>query len=246
MIIDIHAHIWGNRLNETKEHVLRGIDRYGIDKIYISGLQSYVSDEAEIACLNEAVHQFMKEQPNRVGGAVYVNPLHHNVLDVIKRATQDQGFEMIKLWLCTTADHPAVDPIMEYAESNGLPVLFHVFKKYGGGVRNESVGSNLATIARRHPQTKILMAHLGGNRYDGVPAVRDLKNVWCDHSGGIGHGEELDYAVEQLGADRVLFGTDNGYVQNIGMVLGADLTPQQREQIFYKNALKLLDRNFRL
>lgn len=246
MIIDIHAHIWGNRLKETKENVLKGIDRYGIDKIYISGLQSYVSDEAEIAYLNDAVYQFIKEHPQRIGGAVYVNPLHSNVLDVIKRATQEQGFEMIKLWLCTTADHPAVDPIMEYARENGLPVLFHVFKKYGGGVANESVGSQLANIARRHPKTKVLMAHLGGNRYDGVPAVRDLKNVWCDHSGGLGQAEELDYAVEQLGADRVLFGTDNGFVQNIGMVLGADLTSAQRELIFYKNAQKLLDPTFRL
>lgn len=246
MIIDIHAHIWGNRLKESKEIILKGIDRYGIDKVYISGLQSYASDEKEISYLNDAVYQFAKEEPERIGGAVYVNPLHENVLDVIKRATQEQGFEMIKLWLCTTADHPSVDPIMEYAEQNGLPVLFHVFKKSNGGVANESIGSHLANIARRHPRTKILMAHFGGSAYDGIPAIRDLKNVWSDQSGTPYHGEEITYAVEQLGEDRVVFGTDNAFITNIAQVMAAPLTEAQQDKIFYQNALKLLDRNYRL
>lgn len=246
MIIDIHAHIWGKRLEKSKTDVLRGIHRYGIDRIYISGLQSAVSDEAEIAYLNEAVYQFMKEQPEWVGGAVYVNPLHSNALDVVKRATEERGFEMIKFWLCTTADHPSVDPIMDYAEANGLPVLFHVFKKSVGSVPNETVGSQLAEIARRHPKTKVLMAHFGGSAYDGIPAVRDLPNVWCDQSGTPFHGEELTYAIEQLGIDRVVFGSDNAYVTNIGQVLGAELTQEQQDKVFYRNALKLLDRNYRL
>ncbi len=246
MIIDIHAHIWGHSVEESKANVLRGIERYGIDKVYISALWHHISDEEEIRFLNDATYRFMKEEPERIGGAVYVNPLHDNTLDIIKRATQEQGFEMIKLWICTLADHPSVDPIMAYAEENGLPVLFHVFKKSRNQLPTESVGSQLASIALRHPKTKILMAHLGGSCYDGIPAVRELPNVWCDHSGGLGHSGDLDYAVEQLGVDRVLFGTDNGFVTNIGMVMGADLTQEQRDKVFCKNALRLLDRNHRL
>lgn len=247
MIIDIHAHIWGGDIQEHKRRVMAGIDRYGIDKVYISGLKNHISDEEEIAFLNEAVYQFMKEQPERIGGAVYVNPLHKNVLDVIKRATEEQGFEMIKLWCCTTLDDPSVDPIMVYAEENGLPVLFHAFKKSNDrpGVM-EYTGAQQANIARRHPKTKILMAHFGGSAYDGIPAIRDLKNVWSDQSGTPYHGEEITYAVEQLGEDRVVFGTDNAYITNIGQVMGADLTQKQRDKIFYKNALNLLDRSYRL
>lgn len=246
MIIDIHAHIWGKKIDASKEGVLAACDKFGIDRIYISGLQNYVSDEAEVDFLNSAVAQFMKEEPERIGGAVYVNPQNKNVMDVIKRATEEQGFEMIKLWCCTFADDPSVDPIMDYAEANGLPVLFHSFKKSCAQVPNESTGIHIANIARRHPKTKILMAHFGGSCYDGIPCVRDLPNVWCDQSGTIYHGDTLNYAVEHLGAERVLFGTDNCYLPNIGQVLGADLTEAQRELIFCKNAQKLLDRNFRL
>ncbi len=249
MIIDIHAHIWGKvpeRLVATKEQLIMNAKDFGIDRIYVSGLAHYISDEAEIDYLNNEVYKFMKEEPQLIGGAVYVNPENKNVLDVLKRTTEEQGFEMIKLWCCTFADVPAMDPIMEYAAENGLPVLFHSFKKSSGQVPNETTGIHVANIARRHPKTKILMAHLGGSAFDGIPAIRDFKNVWCDHSGTIYHGEDLNYAVDNIGAERILYGTDNLYLPNIGQVLGADLTDDEKDMIFYKNAQKLLDRSFRL
>ena len=246
MIIDIHAHIWGSRIESNKASILTAMDRYNIDRVYVSGLQSKESDEAEIAFLNDAVAQYIREQPERIGGAVYINPTHSNTLDVVRRAIEEQGFEMIKLWCCTFADDPSVDPVMEYAEQAGVPVLFHSFKKSTVQVKNETTGVHVANIARRHPRTKILMAHFGGSAYHGIPAVRDLPNVWCDMCGSPYMGEELDYAKEFLGAERMLFGSDNAFLSNIGQVMGADLTEEERELIFWKNARKLLDRNFRL
>lgn len=249
MIIDIHTHVWGFNPEKDKSDLLKAMERYDLDRIYVSGLQSKISDEEEVARLNGIVYDFMQQEPEKIGGAVYVNPLHANVLDIIKRAVEEQGFEMIKLWVCTYADHPSVDPIMEYGEATGVPVLFHSFHKANGQAENESTSIHIANIARRHPKTKILMAHLGGNCYDGIPCIRDLKNVWVDTSGStFFHGDDLNYTVEQIGAERVLFGTDmpGGCGSNIGQVLGAELTDAQRDLIFYKNAQKLLDRNFRL
>lgn len=249
MIIDIHTHIWGTRSENDKINLLAAMDRYHVDRIYVSGLQSRTSDREEIARLNSLVYEFMQQEPERVGGAVYVNPRHKDVLDVIQRAVEEQGFEMIKLWICTHADDPAVDPIMEYAERTGVPVLFHAFRKSTEQVENESTGIHVANIARRHPKTKILMAHLGGSCYDGIPAIQELKNVWVDNSGfRLFRGDDLNYTIERIGAERILLGTDmpGCCASNIGQVLGADLTQAQRELIFYKNAQKLLNRNFRL
>ena len=61
MIIDIHAHIWGSRVESDKANILTAMDRYGIDRVYVSGLRSKVSDEAEIAFLNAAVAQYIQE-----------------------------------------------------------------------------------------------------------------------------------------------------------------------------------------
>ena len=246
MIIDIHAHLSSRCVEAGRQKILNAAERYGIDRIYVSSLMDFYSDEEQIQFLNNLVAEFMRDEPDVVGGAVYVNPHHKNTLDVIKRATEEQGFEMIKLWCCTYADDPSVDPIMEYAAQTGLPVLFHAFRKSTPQVANESTGIHVANIARRHPQTKVIMAHFGGTSYDGIPCVRDIKNVWCDQSGTAFHGEELEYAVEMLGADRVLFGTDGAFINNLAQVKGAPLTEDQRELILFRNAQKLLDRNFRL
>lgn len=250
MIIDIHTHVWGFNPEKDKSDLLKAMERYDLERIYVSGIQGKIPDENEVIWLNSLVYDFMQEEPEKVGGAVYVNPLLSNTMDIIKRAIEEQGFEMIKLWISTCADHPSVDPIMEYAEKAGVPVLFHAFHKATGQRNeNESTGIHIANIARRHPKTKILMAHLGGNCYDGIPCIRDLKNVWVDTSGStFFHGDDLNYTVEQIGAERILFGTDmtGGCGSNIGQVLGAELTDEQKDMIFYKNAQKLLDRNFRL
>ena len=137
---------------------------------------------------------------------------------------------------------------MDYAEEMGVPVLLHAIHDSIRQPENCSTAVHIANIARRHPGTKILMAHFGGNCYHGIPAIRDVPNVWCDMSGPSFHGEELDYVVEQLGAERILFGTDmpGPYITNYAQVMGAELTETQRQLILHKNAKKLLDRAFRL
>ncbi len=249
MIIDIHAHIWGKtpeRLEDSRNLLLKAGEDFGVDRIYVSGLCNYFSDEAEVDFLNSEVVKLMKEDPKLIGGAVYINPKNKNVMDVLRRANEEQGFEIIKLWCCTLADDPSVDPIMAYAADNGIPVLFHAFKNSIRVTPGDTYGIHIANIARRHPETKVIMAHYGGNAYDGIPSIRELKNVWCDLSGTASQGDDLNYAVEYLGAERLLFGTDNVYLRNIGQVLGADLTEEQREMVFYKNAQKILDENYRL
>ena len=47
---------------------------FGIDRIYVSGLCNKISDEDEIDYLNNEVYKFMQEEPELIGGAVYVNP----------------------------------------------------------------------------------------------------------------------------------------------------------------------------
>ena len=70
MIIDIHTHVWAGAYEANKASLLKAIDRFGLAKIYVSGLKSYQSDEEEIDLLNKMVYDFMREEPEKVGGAV--------------------------------------------------------------------------------------------------------------------------------------------------------------------------------
>jgi len=248
VVIDIHAHIWGGQVERCRALLLEAMERYGIDRVYVSGLQSLVPSCEEVERLNRAVAAFMREEPARIGGAVYCNPRNPDTVAVIRRGIEEQGFEMIKLWASVEADDPSVDPVLEYAEEAGIPVLVHAIHDSIRQPAGCSTAVHVANAARKHPKTKLLMAHFGGNCYHGIPAIRECKNVWCDMSGPSFHGGELDYAVESLGAERILFGSDmpGPYITNYGQVMGAELKEEQRQLILYKNALKLLDRGFRL
>ena len=69
--------------------------------------------------------------------------------------------------------------------------------------------------------------------------IQELPNVWTDFSGGPFRCDDIPYAVELLGAERVLFGTDNAYAMNYGQVMEAQLSREEREQILWKNAATL-------
>lgn len=113
---------------------------------------------------------------------------------------------------------------------------------------NESQGGNVATLARRYPELKIIMAHLGGNCYHGLPAIADCKNVWVDNSSSIFRGDDLSYAIKTIGVDRILFGSDmpGNFLVNLGQVLELPLSESDRDKILYKNALKVFDCNYRV
>ena len=83
---------------------------------------------------------------------------------------------------------------------------------------------------------------MSGDAYHGVKAIRKYNNVWTDISGSNFRNGEIDYTVKLLGADRVLFGTDAQgmpYHTNIGKLNEAAISDEDKEKIFWKNAVKL-------
>lgn len=248
MIIDAHTHIWGGDYDGSVRVLLRACDMFGISRLHVSGLKSHDPDEAEVAALNKDVYRFMNEQPGLVEGYCYVNPAHSNAVDVLKRGIEQYGMSGMKLWVATFCDDPRVFPLVELCIEANIPILIHSFHKAVGQLPFETTGVHVADLANRYPQAKLLMAHFGGNCYHGLKAVRDCPNVWHDFSGSPFRRDDLDYAVEQVGAERIVFGSDMPitYVVNYGQVEEAELTSEQRERIYYKNALELFDRSFKV
>ena len=129
-----------------------------------------------------------------------------------------------------------------------MPILFHAFHKAVDQLPFETCGNHIANLARRYPELKIIMAHFGGNAYHGIPPVRDLKNVWIDSSSSIFRGDEFRYVIEQVGVDRILFGSDapGNFIVNLGQVQELNLSKEDKDKILYKNTLHVFDPNFRL
>lgn len=248
MVIDVHTHLFGTDKCD-KELVLKAMDRYQIDKVYLSTIlgDPYPS-MALVEAANAATAQFMKEQPGKIEGYVYISPEHPNALDVLKRGIEDKGMAGIKLWISSFCDDPVVDPIAEQAMTYGIPVLIHSFHKTSGAYLHESNGFHVGNLARRFPKLKIIMAHLGGNAYHGIPCICDCPNVWVDYCLSSFFGDALQYTLDAIGPERVLHASDmpGNYIVNLGKLLETDLTEAERELVLYRNAQKLFDRSFKL
>ena len=87
------------------------------------------------------------------------------------------------------------------------------------------------------------MAHMTGVGRRGVQDVEDLPNVYVDTSGGWYDSEMAEYAVRHVGQDRVLYGSDypgRDYAPQVGRVEGANLPPEIKEKVLWRNAAALL------
>ena len=237
-IIDMHAHIWNGREQACADAMRRAAEHYGIEKILVSALGSHYPDKDEVRYLNEQTQKLIREDA-LFGGYVTVSPEHDNALEVLREGVEQQGMIGMKIWVSCLCDDACCDKLYDYCAQNDVPVLIHALKKTVGQLPKEATGVHVANAARRHPDTKFIMAHLGGNCYHGLPLVKELSNVWSDFSGGYCRREDVPYAVEQLGAERILFGTDNAYAMNLGQILDGDLSPVQQEQILYRNTAEL-------
>ena len=74
MIIDFHAHLWAR--DDAEEAMAAVAERHGLDRICVSGLESFVPDEDEVRRLNARVLRAMRRWPDLYVCFVYVNPRH--------------------------------------------------------------------------------------------------------------------------------------------------------------------------
>jgi hypothetical protein len=104
-------------------------------------------------------------------------------------------------------------------------------------------------LAEHFPDATIVFPHLGGSQKDifaRIAIVASHKNAHIDLSGsGIERVGILERAVKEIGADRVLYGSDftiNEPSGVIARVKNAFLTPADREMILFRNVERLLAR----
>jgi predicted TIM-barrel fold metal-dependent hydrolase len=70
--------------------------------------------------------------------------------------------------------------------------------------------------------------------------LRPAATVYLDTSGSVSEPGMLEFAVRQLGAERLLFATDANLEVNVARLYGAGLTPAQRERIGWTNFNEIL------
>ncbi len=194
--------------------------------------------------INDETIAMIKQYPGRIDGLCFLNPNHEwkHVEAEIDRCIA-AGLCGIKFEYEVNARSRLLDPIMEKVAAEDAFVLHHAWYKTTQGNPHESNPADVADLARRHPKTTILMAHLTAAGMRGVLDIQPYDNLLVDTSGSQPFYGIIEYAVNKLGDHRVLFGSDicgRDFGAQLGRVTGADLTEDQRERVLRLNAERLL------
>jgi predicted TIM-barrel fold metal-dependent hydrolase len=153
-----------------------------------------------------------------------------------------------------------VSPVVEVAEEFDVPILFGA----RSGEYAERDPTYIAPIAEKFPKAKIIVGDSGGKGFlygggwQAIIMAATYTNLFLEIGGA--PVEEIDLAVKNLGAERVVYGCDWGrpdprpylppghrdsylHWRNLNAVALSNTSEAQRDLILYKNAARLLKLN---
>ncbi len=250
--IDMHCHSWRFEKEEDEgvstDCLVEVGTELGITEFWCSSpvLGERVWEIGDVQGENNAVHRAMKRHPNHIRGMCHVQPSHHlAALDELERCL-DLGMIGLKLYHQYKLSDPVHWPVIERAIDHKIPILMHagwLAPEPLAGQPNVSHGGHFAVTSQRYPEAMLIHAHIGGGG-DWERSLREMHeagpNVYVDVSGSNLDDGQVEFTVEQMGIDRVLFGTDGTMTGCVGKVLDAKLGEDEKEMIFWGNSERVL------
>ena len=248
-IWDVHCHLSGVPGNSPEARLgkmLEYADRMGIARLCVFMGMEFSQDPSpeKLRRENDEVLQALRHYPDRALGFVYLNPKHTQAsLNELNRCVRDGPMVGVKLWVALPCNRPELDPILERAAQLKAVVYQHTWLKVMGNFAGESTPMQLAELAFRHPTANIICGHSGGDWERGLRVIRPLTNVYADLAGSDPSAGITEMAVRELGADRVIYGSDIGgrsFASQLAKVVGADLPELAKRLILGENLKRLL------
>lgn len=242
MIIDSHTHVdeveaWG--WFDPPEVLLPLLDEAGIDQAIIMTYRDATGpDDPATAYTLEAIARY----PDRLIGYVRLNAEAPKALQALDQALGQDGLKGLKLHTVSYVGFPYGEGtlrLLRRAADYNAPVLFH------SGDEPLALPQELAEAARLCPDTIVIMGHMGGFYHceAAIEAARSYPNILLDTS-AMPYPEMIRRAVETIGAERVLFGSDGpGCVPRLEVekVRLAGLSPADQALILGGNIKRILD-----
>jgi hypothetical protein len=248
-IWDVHCHlsgVQGTTPEKRADRLIAYADRMGVRRMCLfMGLDwSYEPTPEKMRQENDEVLRVVAHRPDRFFGFVYLNPAHGQAsLDELNRCVGDGSFVGVKLWVARRCSAAELDPLVARAAELRAPILQHTWIKITGNLAGESTPQDLAELAGRHPEAAFICGHSGGDWELGLRAVRGRKNISVELGGGDPAAGFTEMAVRELGAERVLFGSDIGgrcFASQLATVRGAEIPEASKRLILGENLRQLL------
>jgi predicted TIM-barrel fold metal-dependent hydrolase len=203
---------------------------------------------------NEVVRDLVARSSDRAIGFVRGWCTDPDSAATVERYVVEHGFKGIKIH--NESGWPLKGlmgghALYQVAARLGVPVLIHGFHEEEGlsadthdelGVGHYPVRL-MAELGERYPDTSFIFAHAGMMWVKAIQAVRPYPNLYLDVSGFDPERGVVESAVEALGAERVLYGSDapgRNYAAQLAKVQYADIGAREKALVLGGNAARLL------
>ncbi|MEW5974923.1 MAG: amidohydrolase family protein [Acidobacteriota bacterium] len=265
-IWDMHCHPDGDRvpgrtLLEKVENLLQVADRLGIERLCLFLRVGNTVPEKDVL-------EVLRRYPDKLFALIWLSLWKDTVeanVNKLNRWIADGPMVGMKIsgvdGICSL---PVYDPVFERAAHLQAVIYVHAWFKTGAGplfpnagfvtktppvlpgglfTNNESTPRDVAELASRRPETPIICGHAGGDWELGVRAVRAARNVSVEISGSFPTRGMVEMAVRELGAERVIYGSDvagRSFSSQLGKVYGAAIPDSDKQLIFSGNLHRIM------
>lgn len=248
LVIDSHTHMGPyfnfHIPNNDAGGMMEVMDRLGIKMAWTS---PHVGITPDFRMGNDMAAQAMQDYPGRFCGYITINGNYPDDLSQeIERCYKMgmRGFKIHPSLHSYPANGENLRPMWEYANEKGLPVLSHTWA--GDGTCSPGI---LGKLAEEYPNVPVILGHSGGTLtgYDeAVAAAKGRENVFLETCGsGVVYGM-VEKFVREVGADRILFGSDMPFVNanaQIGKILYAKISDHHKRRILGLNMAGIMHRS---
>lgn len=250
-VFDAHLHCPSDRgevwqwhpVTRTFDEFVAYLDRTGVHRGIINSVRSQIGHTpAEFIAGNREVARHVEKHHGRFLGACVVNPLYiDEALREIEECRRQFGF----VWVGELCNYTVP---YEYTVKEFELLVEQVVRQ--NMILDVHTGlEEMEYIIDQFPEATIVFPHFGDdheyrNIFKRIDMVAEHPNTYLDTS-GYGHDRVgvLEYAVEKIGSERVLFGSDfsiNDPSTVLARIENAFLTREQKDRILAGNLEALL------
>jgi predicted TIM-barrel fold metal-dependent hydrolase len=233
MIIDIHSHAWNFPDDFTEDFIRQASGAKAGEEVDLTvkydDYRATAPDDtrtvvfggkAKLAGIwvdDATIANYVAQDPDRLIGFLSVDPTQPGWVDELHHGHEALGLRGVKLlpmYAGFKVDDPSLEPLWEYANEHGLPILMHKGTTFIRQAPLECTFPRLIEpVALKYPEVKFILAHLG-HPFEGecVVTIRKHPNVFADVSALHYRPFQLYQSlmlVQEYGVwDKLLFGTD--------------------------------------
>jgi predicted TIM-barrel fold metal-dependent hydrolase len=256
-----HGFLTGNEPIKQHHEMMFYVERMGIERVISVDIGGTLQDPLTPKPHDKEQLAILKKNKDKISGITPIDPgFPEESCEKMDRWIRNGPCIGIKYVggnkLGITCDHPNNDRIIRLAAELGAVIYIHTWIKVGGdprypggaNLKGESTPMNVATLAKRFPDVAMICGHSGGDWELGARAIRPYENIFFEFSGADPQSGSVDYAVNELGADRIVWGghgPSRSFSTELSKILDANISHADRMKIFGGNYRKLSAKIFK-